>query len=454
MGVLEKVYDHAPVFAQNLMCSVSGFQKKRERYGKPYWEARAFCREFDSWPLERQLSYQCEALVGFLRDAAAQSPFYRELYQNYDLNQVKCVEDLKLLPVVDKEMLRANIERVYTVSAKDGVASNTGGTTGKSLTVRFRREDMQIRMAVLDHYKARTGFENLKMKRASFNGKHIIPPGQSKNVFWRYNRPCKQMIYSSFHLTEDKLGYYVNSLNRFAPQAIDGFFTSICDVASYIERHGIQLSFQPIGVYTTSETLNEEGRALIERVFGCKVYDQYASSEGAPFVTECPAQHLHLELHTGVIEYGENGEILVTSFTTRGTPLIRYAIGDVMEPEAPDFCCTCGLHSPVIRKIHGRRLDYLLRPDGAKINTVNTANLLKYLPNSVIRAQFHQKKLDELIVLLEVDPETFCDAHKAELQNECLHTFGPQMHVEIRVVEQIPRERSGKFRMIHNEIAD
>ena len=140
------------------------------------------------------------------------------------------------------------------------------------------------------------------MRRASFNGKHIIPPGQKRQVYWRYNRPCKQMIYSSFDLTEENLGCSVKCLNRFEPQAIDGFFTSICDVARYIERHGLSLSFQPVAVFPTSETLTPEGRELIERVFRCKVYDQYASSEGAPFVTECPCQRLHMELHPGVFE--------------------------------------------------------------------------------------------------------------------------------------------------------
>ena len=43
------------------------------------------------------------------------------------------------------------------------------------------------------------------------------------------------------------MGSYVNSLNKFKPQAIDGFFMSICDIKSYIE-HDIELEFQPIAI--------------------------------------------------------------------------------------------------------------------------------------------------------------------------------------------------------------
>ena len=59
---------------------------------------------------------------------------------------------------------------------------------------------MMKRMAMFDHFKARVGFEHRAMKRATFNGKHIVPPAQTKKVFWRYNATCKQMIFSSFRI--------------------------------------------------------------------------------------------------------------------------------------------------------------------------------------------------------------------------------------------------------------
>lgn len=452
MGFLERVYDKSPIAFQNVMCMGSGLLKARRRYGKTYWETREFCREFDTWPLERQLEYQRWELVNFVRFAHANSPFYRRLYQDVDLTRFCGPEDLPLLPIVDKEMLRANIDDAYTISRRPCNEGNTGGTTGKSLTVRGTAEDGQIRMAVLDHFKSRVGFENLKMRRATFNGKHIIPPTQKERVFWRYNAPCKQMIYSSFDLTEEKMGAYVESLNDFKPQAIDGFFTSICDVASYIERHAIPLEFRPIAVFPTSETLTQVGRDLIERVFGCKVYDQYASSEGAPFVCECPNQVKHVELNTGVFEFRPDGEVLVTSFTTHGTPLIRYAIGDRMELAPEGEGCPCGLRGPVVSAIEGRRLDFLYRPDGARINAGNVSNLLKYLPNSVIRSQFRQKRMNELSVLIEVDQEKFKESQIECVLGECRRTFGLDMNVSVQVVDSIPRAASGKFQFIVNEV--
>lgn len=311
---------------------------------------------------------------------------------------------------------------------------------------------MMERMAMLDHFKKRLGFEHRKMRRATFNGKHIIPPSQKSKNFWRYNSACKQMIFSSFHITEENMGYYVEELNRLKPHSLDGFFTSMCDIASYIERHNITLNFSPVAIFPTSETLTVSGRKLLERVFKCKVYDQYASSEGAPFVTECREQVLHIELASGVFEHIQNdsNEVLVTSFTTHGTPLIRYRIGDCMAFEDHDMRCNCGNPSPIVTSIEGRRLDYLYTAEGAKINAGNVSNLFKNMPNVLVHSQLVQEKMDEVTALLEVDKNLYNPEYDSLLTTEFAHKFGNNTKLIIKHVDHIPREKSGKFRFIIN----
>lgn len=456
MSLLDKIYDHSPIFFQNLMVTVSGYQRNRHRYGKAYHKQLAFMKQFDAWSLQEKQEYQRKTLLKFIRYAAEKSPFYRELYKDVDLDLINIVEDLKLLPVVEKEMIRANINRVNTIQHRKGIEGHTGGTTGKSLVVLYTKEDNNKRMAMLDHFKARVGFEHRKMRRATFNGKHIVPPGQKKKVFWRYNAACKQMIYSSFHITEENMGAYAESLNKFKPHAIDGFFMSMCDLAGYIERHNIKLTFTPVAIFPTSETLTKPGRELLERVFRCKVYDQYASSEGAPFVTECENQLLHVEFASGVFEHFEENsdEVLVTSFTTHGTPLIRYRIGDAMTFGASGKTCDCGMESSLVKEIQGRKLDFLFTAEGAKINGGNVANLFKNMPNALVRAQTIQEKMDEIHVKLEIDKTLYKPEYDNLLRDEFLHKFGATTKVTIEHVSEIPREKSGKFRFIKNKISN
>jgi len=450
MSKLQGMYDRAPLWLQNVMVSARGYLNQPSRYGREYRDFRRFLETFDTWSLDRQQAYQQETLVRFVRYAAAHSPFYRQLYRDVDVQSIRTIDDLKKLPVVDKELLRAHMDTVRVPAVGPTVTANTGGTTGKSLTVVFTRADFQRRMAQLDHFKARVGFAHRRMRRATFNGKHIVPPGQTKPVYWRYNRACRQMIYSSFHLTEETMGRYVDSLNEFKPQALDGFFTCMVDLAGYIRRHHRMLTFTPVAIFPTSETLTQEGRALLEEVFGCRVYDQYASSEGAPFVTECPAQTLHQELASGVFEpYGDTGEVLVTSFTTHATPLIRYRIGDRMDLSGAT--CACGLAGPTVGGIEGRRLDFLYTAQGAKINAGVVANLLKYLPNSVIRSQFIQQQKGAVTLLLEVDSRRFTPEQEGLLRQEFRHTFGEDTTLTLRCVDHIEREASGKYRFIKNE---
>jgi phenylacetate-CoA ligase len=399
MGFFEKVYDNSPVFFQNIMVSVKGYLNDRERYGKVYDEYRAFLCEYDSWTSEEKLRFQQDELVSFVNFAYKNSPFYREFYKDVDVSSIKTIADLKRLPILEKETLRQHVDRIVVDTGEPFLYCNTGGTTGKSLRVAMTCDDMMRRMAMLDHFKAKVGFEHRKMRRATFNGKHIIPLKQTKKVFWRYNAACKQKIYSSFHITEDNIKYYVEDLNRFKPQALDGFFSSMCDIAGYIERHNIKLDFTPIAIFPTSETLTDEGRKLLERVFGCKVYNQYASSEGAPFVNDCPQQKLHVLLASGVVEPFDEDEILVTSFTTHATPLIRYRIGDRMVFEN-DYVCNCGDDSAVVKTIEGRSQDYLFTGDGLKV--FHLGSILKGIPNVVIHMQFVQEKKQEILLYLQV----------------------------------------------------
>src|SRR3546814_15711127 len=71
------------------------------------------------------------------------------------------------------------------------------------------------------------------------------------------------------------------------------------------------------------------------------------------------------------------GEILVTSFTTRGTPLIRYRIGDRISLAPDDYRCPCGSCFPVVKHIDGRTADFIWSPENGKVNLGNISNSTK-----------------------------------------------------------------------------
>ena len=168
------------------MATVYGYKAKKDRYSNAYYEHLDYLDRIHKYSREDLEILQFNELMKLLNYTVEKSKFYRELYKGIDIKSFKTIDDLKKLPIVTKEMIRQNIEDLITVPKKGAVEGNTGGTTGKSLTVYYRPVDLQKRMAVLDYFKMKHGFKNTKMKKMDFTGKHIVPPTQKKKVFWRY----------------------------------------------------------------------------------------------------------------------------------------------------------------------------------------------------------------------------------------------------------------------------
>ena len=155
------------VFVGHVLC--------RRRYGQTYYRYKATLPSIYALSREEVSALQLESLRELVGYAKKRSPFYSELYGHIDPTDIRELSDIECLPIVDKEMLRRNIEEVYTVSRKHSSEAHTGGTTGKSLVVRFSSQDGQMRMAELDHFReqfgARHGMRKLRLAESVDNSK-------------------------------------------------------------------------------------------------------------------------------------------------------------------------------------------------------------------------------------------------------------------------------------------
>jgi phenylacetate-CoA ligase len=247
----------------------------------------------------------------------------------------------------------------------------------------------------------------------------------------------------------------IADLNRFRPEVVNGFVSAIHQLACYVIQENIPLTFSPVAIFTTSESLLQHHRKAIQEAFGTRVYDQYASAEGAPFITECRSGNLHYNLDTGVIEsidLGNGPEMVVTSFTTHGTPLIRYQIGDRVSFR--NGLCDCGSAHPLVQSIDGRAVDYLYSPSKGKVSLSHLADVIKGLSNCVKEMQFIQTSLSSIEVRVVVDEAAFRDVDAASILAALAFRFGSDMKIDIIRVDSIPREKSGKFRLIKNLISN
>lgn len=453
----EKLYSLVPDFLQNLMVTLYNIKAYKVRYGGRYQDFRKLFFQNRTLSLKQLREIQKERFEKFVIHSITYSEYYKKLYK--DIKNPEKLENIQNLPIVSKEDLRQNINQVVIKTNEKLGKSKTGGTTGKSLEVRGRAINAQERFAMLDDFRSRFGYE-LGKKTAWFSGKNLLTQRDvKKKYFWKTDYYYKVRYYSTFHIKEEYLKYYVEDLIKFKPEYLVGFPSTILEIA----RYGIARKYDfPAGVikavFPTAETITPEMRTDIETFFKTKMYNQYASSEGAPFIIECVNGNLHLELQSGVFEVldennqpAQSGRLVVTSFATEGTPLIRYDIGDTVTLEDASKTCSCGNNNPLVKEILGRIDDYVYSPETGKINLGNVSNTLKDT-KGIVKFQAVQNELNRIELKIIVDRQIYNDNIEVKFLQNWRDRVGNKMEINIDYVNDIPVEKSGKYRIVKNNI--
>lgn len=450
---------YTPNFIHNLFITVYNIKQYQKRYGKFY---PVFKKEIkDDFSYAQLRTYQLEELKNLVAFAFKNSPFYNKLLKEEVVASFKDISDLEKFPIVNKEQLRQNIDNVYTIKKNKAIVSKTGGTTGKTLEVYYTKKDMQKRFAFLDAFREKYNYK-LGERTAWFSGKNILNQQNiRRNIFWKYDFYHKVKYYSTFHCSGKNLKYILEDLQKFNPRYLSGFPFALFEIATYGLNNNINYNGTIEAIFPTAETITQEMKYVIETFFKANAYNQYASSEGAPFIFECKNKHLHLELRSGVFEVLNDkneatkgtGRLVVTSFSTYGTPLIRYDIGDEITLYKDNTTCNCGNNNPIIKNINGRKIDFIYSPFTGKISSANIANAAKGV-KGIIKFQIVQDQEESIDVFIEKEESIYNIKYEKVFLNNLYDRFGKQMNINLKYVKQINKEKSGKFRFIKNNITD
>jgi phenylacetate-CoA ligase len=453
--MIDKIYKSLPPFFQNCLISLFNFLAYKKRYGGLYYSYLKGFEKNKNLTFKELQDIQDLRFISLIQRAKKESLFYRELYVG--ISDISNVKDIIGLPIVSKEQIRKNIDSVYTIPKSKGITSKTGGTTGKSIEVIFTHHNMQERFAMLDNFRSQFGYR-LGKRTAWFSGKNLLTPlDLKKNRFWKTDYLYKVRYYSTFHIKGDYLKYYIEDLIKFKPQYFVGFPSTMYEIAKYGIENKINFPEGIVkAIFPTAETVTNSTRNLIESFFKTNLYDQYASSEGAPFIFQCKNKNLHLEMQSGVFEVLDNndqpakeGRLVVTSFTTQGTPLIRYDIEDRIE--LSDEICDCGNNNPMVKQILGRIDDYVFSKETGKINLGNVSNTLKDV-KGIVKFQAIQESLESIVLKIVIDNDVFSQKDKKQFLMNWKDRVGNSIKLDLEFVDDIPVEKSGKFRMVKNNI--
>jgi phenylacetate-CoA ligase len=408
---------------------------------------------------------QSERLINTVRRIYHNVPFYRNKMQQAGLvpEDIRSVEDLRKLPFTYKQDLRDTYPYgLFATPLSEIVRIHaSSGTTGKQTVVGYTRNDI----ATWSEVMART------LTAAGANKESFIQVAYGYGLFTGG---------LGVHYGAERIGASVIPISggntKRQVQIMKDFGTTIlaCTpsyalfLAETLEEMGISKEELKLkaGVFGAEPWTNNM-RKEIESKLGIMAIDIYGLSEviGPGVAYECACQNgLHIsEDHfipeiinpeTGeVLPEGEKGELVFTTVTKEGLPLIRYRTRDISSLTYEK--CDCGRTLVKMARVSGRTDDMLIIR-GVNVFPSQIESVLLEIGETAPHYLLIVDRvgtLDTLEVLVEMSDKLFSDEVKRleELEKKIKNAIESTLGVttKVRLVEPKTIERSeGKAKRV------
>lgn len=458
----ETIYNHSPVWMQNLLLSGYGLKLYKARYSSHYRQHLRFLKEAQRYTASELRHLQAQELHRLLSHAQNNVPWYRRLFAALDVQASDINPDNlgQLLPILEKDQVQANAALLTAdgLKASELHTLNTSGTTGSPLAIKATKEAIQKNYAFFERFLNTAGIAS-RDRSVTFAGRMLLPPRQEGPPYWRHNLIMNNLLCSSYHISPSTAGDYLRRIAAFDPAFIDTYPSAAYTLAQHLLDQGSSspVCIRPKAVITSSETLLDHQRTAIEQAFGCPVFDQYGSAEMAACITQCEHGRYHVNPEYGIVEViredglpaapGESGDLICTGFLNDAMPMIRYRIGDSALVSSHN--CECGRLWPALDSILGRVDDLIVTTSGRRIGRLDP--LFKGL-SGIQEAQIVQLTREHVVVNL-VPTHDYSEETGNTLLDALQRRVGCDMKIELRFLDRIPRSASGKFRAVVSKVS-
>lgn len=411
------------------------------------------------WSRSELERFQQKRLQALLKHAYENVPYHHKIFREFELKpqDIKSIDDLQKLPILTKEDIRNNLDDLTTKNhtKKELIPSATGGSTGEPMRFFIDKEWSAWNMAAAYREWSWAGY-NLGDKMAYLWGAPQDLSHQDELKTKISNLIQRTIWLDAFNMTEKTLDEYVRILRNFKPKVINAYASAIYLMAQYMKKGRIE-DIRPKAILTSCEMLFDYQREVIERVFGCEVFDYYSGRDTTLQAGECPEHSgYHLAIENAVIEFvkdnehvalGEFGKIIITDLSNYAMPFIRYEIGDLGVPS--DEMCSCGRGLPLMEKVAGRVTDIITTKEGKHIHGEFFTHLF-YDTKGIKQFQFIQKTKDYAILRI-VKGEKYSQKELDTIIEKIYEQCG-DMKIDVEFVESIPLTISGKYRFTISEV--
>jgi phenylacetate-CoA ligase len=403
---------------------------------------------------------QGEKLVSTVEYAKKNIPYYKKSFDGKQLLKDDPLNSIVSFPTITKIDVRNNFENLTCEKSLSLLTKKTsGGSTGQAVIVLKDRKSTSIQRALM--YRGYSwACIDIGDKQVRFWGVPINTKSKIKNKIIDYFMNRKRL--SAFRFRDNDLKMYYEAISTFRPAYFYGYTSMLYEFALYVKKNN--LDGKNLGISTiisTSEVLYETQRELMKDVFGCKVYNEYGCGEFGPVAFECEKGQMHINAENILVEIlkngkpaepGEQGEIVLTELNNNAMPLIRYRMGDV--GALSSSACSCGRALPVLKKITGRALDFIVNCSGQKVHGEYFNYLMEEIQNkkkAIKQFQIIQKVKGEIEFHIVKDTN-FSDNTLQYINAQLEEIFGEDMVIKYIYDDEIKRLQSGKLRLVVSEL--
>ncbi len=433
--------------------------------GKQFRQIRRFLQESQFWTHGEIHAYQLDRLQRVCALAGTKAAYYRRSFKQcgFDPEKFDSLDYFRRLPFTDRKTIQKHLQSMCTVSVDAPHVDyiTTGGTTGSPLcfyTTSFRS---QIEYAYLVSGWQRAGYE-LRTPVAVLRGK--VVKRNSRGIYHEFDPVFNNHYYSSFYLTDEDMGRYVEHIRGIGPCFLHVYPSSVYYLARFLQRTGIKPPANVQAILAESENVYPEQRRMVEEVFGCRYFSSYGHTEKLVAAVECEhSDNYHVWPTYGFFELidedgnpittpGQRGEIVGTGFINDVVPFIRYRTGD-FATYVGDTCSRCGRNHAIIKDIRGHRVqEVLVAHDGSMISWT-AVNMHDDTFDNVLRFQFYQDRPGKAVLKVIPTP-SFGSGDAAKIKKNLGSKFSGRLDFEIESVDEIPLSASGKSVFVDQRISD
>ena len=324
------------------------------------WIAHKIGSSSETLTREAIVAYQLRKVRETLYLAKEKSIFYRSKLATFPPD-IASLDELKHYPFTTAEDIRREPLQFLCVSQNEiqrVVTLGSSGTTGQPKRIFFTRGDQEL---TIDFFQVGMSTFTAPGDRVLI----LLPVERPGSVGDLLAIALERMGASGIrHGLVRDVGH---TLAVMANEGVNGVVGVPTQVLALVRNAGMEESNR-LRLKSALLTMDHVPQAIVRAVeasWGCRVYNHYGMTEmGLGGGVECQARRgyhlreadLYLEIIDPIngrtVPEGEHGEVVFTTLTRRGMPLIRYRTGDISRFIPGD--CPCGTVLRTLEKVRGR----------------------------------------------------------------------------------------------------